>query len=429
MLNSQQECIAYIHSLSKFGKKAGLANITKLCDYLGNPQDELEFVHLAGTNGKGSVSAMLASIFKQKYKVGCYISPYIEVFNERIQINGNNISEGDLVKYTNIVKQAVERAGITPIEFEFITAMGFLYFRDQGCDIVVLECGLGGRLDSTNIIKSPLACVICAIGLDHMSILGSTIGEIAAEKSGIIKQNAPVVIYKWQPDNAIKQIQNKCSEMSAQIVNNDGICAQNINCTLDGTSFDYKGTSYRLSLCGEYQVKNAVTAIDAARALQKTLDISDEDIKKGIAETKWKCRFEVVKKQHKVFVLDGAHNSHGIDAFVKSAELLLRDMPKTFVFGMLNDKDYLDSIQRICSVDGAKIIVTKVPSIRQTSGEDVFCKVKKYRSDAIYIENCEEAVKYADSITQNGVVCIFGSLYLCGEVRKTVFQITDNLTK
>ncbi len=428
-LINEQQCIDYIHSLSRFGKKSGLANITKLCEYLGNPQDKLKFVHIAGTNGKGSVSAMLTSIFKQKYKVGCYISPYIEVFNERIQINGNNISKSDLVKYTNIVKQAVERAGITPIEFEFITAMGFLYFYDQKCNLVVLECGLGGRLDSTNIIKSPLACVICAIGLDHMSILGSTIGEIAAEKSGIIKQDAPVVVYKWQSDDAIKQIQNKCSEMSVQIVNNDGICAQNIKCTLDGTSFDYKGTSYRLSLCGEYQIKNAITAIDAARALQKQIDISDEDIKKGIADTKWKCRFELVKKHNKIFVLDGAHNSHGIDAFVKSAELLLHDMPKTFVFGMLNEKDYSDSIQKICSVEGAKIIVTKVPSIRQTSGEDIFCKVKKYRSDAIYIKNCEEAVKYADSITQEGAVCVFGSLYLCGQVRKTVFQITDNLTK
>ena len=261
---------------------------------------------------------------------------------------------------------------------------------------------------------------MCAIGYDHMSILGSSISEIAAEKAGIIKQNTPVVIYKWQPADAIKQIQNKCSEVSAQIVNNDGICAQNINFTLEGTSFCYKGTSYSLSLCGEYQVKNAVTAIDAAKALQKNLDISDEDIINGIADTKWKCRFEVVKKQHKIFVLDGAHNSHGIDAFVKSAELLLSDMPKTFVFGMLNDKDYLNSIQKICSVEGVRIIVTKVPSYRQTSGEDVFGKVKQYRSDAIYIEDCVEAVKYADSITLSGAVCIFGSLYLCGDVRKHI---------
>ncbi len=428
-LNTQKECIDYIHSLSRFGKKAGLDNIKKLCEYLGNPQDELEFVHIAGTNGKGSVCAMLTSIFKQKYKVGCYVSPYIEHFNERIQINGNNISEADLVKYTNIVKQAVDALAITPIEFEFITAMGFLYFCHQKCNLVVLESGLGGRFDSTNIIKNPLACVICAIGYDHMNILGTTIGEIAAEKAGIIKQNAPVVIYKWQHSDAIEQIQNKCAKTQTAIVNNDGIGAQSINCTIDGTSFCYKGTSYKLSLCGEYQVKNAITAIDAAKTLQKKFDISDQDIKTGIENTKWKCRFEVVKAKNKIFVLDGAHNSHGIDAFVKSVNCLLNNMPKTFVFAMLNDKDYMQSIQKICGIKDAKIIVTKVPSTRQTNGEDVFCKVKECCSDAVYIEDCIKAVKYADSITLSGAVCIFGSLYLCGKVRKAVFKTTDKLIK
>lgn len=420
MLNNQKDCVNFIHSLSKFGKKAGLNNITKLCEYLGNPQNELKFVHIAGTNGKGSVCAMVANIFKQKYKVGCFISPYIEVFNERIAINGENISEIDLVKYTNIVKCAVEALCITPIEFEFITAMGFLYFRDKKCDIVVLECGLGGRLDCTNIIKNPLCSVICAIGYDHTNILGNTIGEIAAEKSGIIKKNCPVVIYKWQHPDAAEQIQSKCRKMQTEIVNNDGIDAKNINCTLLGTTFDYKGNAYHLSLCGEYQVKNAITAIDTAKLLQNTFDISDDDIKIGIEGTEWKCRFEVIKSKNKIFVIDGAHNSHGIDAFVNSVNALLDGMPKTFVFGMLNDKDYTDSIKKICSIDDAKIIVTSVPSHRQTSGTQVYEKVREYRSDAIYIEDCKEAVEYADKHTADGAVCIFGSLYLCGNVRSTI---------
>lgn len=422
-LNTQKECIDYIHSLSKFGKKAGLSNITALCNYLGNPQNQLKFVHIAGTNGKGSVSAMLTSIFKQKYKVGCYISPYIEEFNERIQINGDNINGHDLIKYTNIVKNAVDTLKITPIEFEFITAMGFLYFRDKKCDLVVLEVGLGGRLDATNIIINPLLCVICAIGYDHINILGNTLGEIADEKCGIIKKNAPVVIYKWQSEDALIKIQNKCNDMQTSIVNNDGICAQNISCSVDGTTFDYNGNTYKLALCGEYQVNNAITAIDAANVIKDHFCISLEDIKTGIREAKWKCRFEVIKKQNKLFVIDGAHNAHGIDAFVKSVDSLLSDIPKTFVFGMLNEKDYTKSIKKILSVKNTKIIVTDVPSVRQTSGAEVFCQVKKLCPDAVYIQNSIDAVKYANGITPQGAVCVFGSLYLCGMVRDDIIKL------
>ncbi len=419
-LTTQKECIEYIHSLNKFGKKAGLANISALCEYLGNPQDKLKFIHIAGTNGKGSVCAMLSAVLKQKYKVGCYTSPYIEVFNERIQINGNNISESHLIKYTNIVKQAVEATGITPIEFEFITAMGFLYFSDQCCDVVVLETGLGGRLDSTNIIKNPLLCVICAIGLDHTSILGGTISEIAFEKAGIIKQGAPVVIYKNQHPDAVGQIQKMCSRVSAQLLNNDGTTAQTISCTLRGTEFIYKGNTYRISLCGEYQVQNAVTAIDAATALQKQLNITHKDIVNGINEARWKCRFDVINKQNTTYVFDGAHNSHGIDAFVKSVNKLLADVPKTFVFGMLNEKDYEQSIAKICSVESTQIIVTDVPSARQTNSGSIYNEVKSKRSDAIYVSDCRKALEYAKSITPNGAICVFGSLYLCGELYKYI---------
>ena len=194
MFTTAEQCIAYIHSLSRFGKKAGLDNITALCSTLGNPQNSLKFVHVAGTNGKGSVCAMLTSILSKKYKVGCYISPYIEIFNERIQICGVPISDEDLVEYANRVKSACDSIeNFRPIEFEFITAMGFLYFLEKGCDVVVLEVGLGGRFDATNIISSPLLCVISTIGLDHMNILGDTVEKIAFEKSGIIKKLSPVV--------------------------------------------------------------------------------------------------------------------------------------------------------------------------------------------------------------------------------------------
>ena len=416
-LITQKECIKYIHSLSRFGKKAGLNNITALCKYLGNPQNKLKFVHVAGTNGKGSVCAMLTNIFKRKYKVGTYVSPYIEQFNERIQINGENINETDLIKYTNIVKNAVEALNITPIEFEFITAMGFLYFLDKGCDFVVLEVGLGGRFDATNIIKTPIINVITAIGLDHTAILGDTIEKIAFEKAGIIKPNTPVAVYKKQHPDAVKVIEDKCKSVNAKFINNDGIYAKNINCTLKGTTFDYKGESYALNcLIGEYQVDNAITAIDAANEISKVFPVTLNDIKDGLKTVKWKCRFEVFKKNDTTVIIDGAHNSHGIDGLINSIKKLVTNKKITFVFGMLNEKDYKESIQKICSLD-ADIIVTDVPSIRQTDAKEIFECVKKHNTNAKYIDNPQKATEYAINNTKDGVVCIFGSLYLCGEVR------------
>lgn len=416
-LITQKECIEYIHSLSRFGKKAGLNNITVLCNYLGNPQDKLKFVHVAGTNGKGSVCAMITNIFKRKYKVGTYVSPYIEQFNERIQINGENINETDLIKYTNIVKNAVEALKITPIEFEFITAMGFLYFLDKGCDFVVLEVGLGGRFDATNIIKTPIINVITAIGLDHTAILGDTIEKIAFEKAGIIKPNTPVAVYKKQLPDAVKVIEDKCKSVNAKFINNDGISAKNINCTLKGTTFDYKGENYALNcLIGEYQVDNAITAIDAANEISKVFPVTLNDIKDGLKTVKWKCRFEVFKKNDTTVIIDGAHNSHGIDGLINSIKKLVTNKKITFVFGMLNEKDYKESIQKICSLD-ANIIVTDVPSIRQTDAKEIFECVKKHNTNAKYIDNPQKATEYAINNTKDGVVCIFGSLYLCGEVR------------
>ena len=412
MLKSETECIEYIHSLGKFGKKSGLDNITALCNALGNPEKKIRAIHIAGTNGKGSVSCMISNILRTKYKVGLYTSPYIEVFNERIQINGENISPEKLVEYTNRVKSACDSIpGFTPIEFEFITAMGFLYFADEKCDVVVLETGLGGRLDSTNIIKNPLCCAICAIGMDHVAILGDTIEKIASEKAGIIKENVPVALYHGMDKAALDVISDVCRAKNAPIVSDVDMNPQCISGDLCGSLFTYKDESYRLSMTGKYQINNAAVALDVIDAVGKVLPLDLEDIKTGLANALWKCRFEVIRCKKGIIVLDGAHNSHGIDAFVNSVNALLDGMPKTFVFGMPNDKDYTDSIKKICSIDDAKIIVTSVPSHRQTSGTQVYEKVREYRSDAIYIEDCKEAVEYADKHTADGAVCIFGSLY------------------
>lgn len=424
MFTTAEQCIAYIHSLSRFGKKAGLDNITALCDVLGNPQDSLKFVHVAGTNGKGSVCAMLTGILSKKYKVGCYISPYIEIFNERIQICGVPISDKDLVEYTNRVRMACDSLkDFHPIEFEFITAMGFLYFLEQGCDIVVLEVGLGGRFDATNIISSPLVCVVSAIGLDHMNILGDTVEKIAFEKAGIIKKGASVVIHPAVNGTVYKVIEDKCRQVEACICNKDRKSATNINCTIDGTDFEYEGEQYHLRLCGTYQAENAILAIDAAKALRGHFDIEDADISEGLENVSWKCRFEVIKKDGRICIIDGAHNSHGIDAFCNSVEKLLGDRHKTFVFGMLNDKDFSEAIERICSID-ADVIVTDVPSYRQTDSTAVYEEVKKHRPDSRYISDCKLAVKTGfENTPAGGALCVFGSLYLCGEVRGEMVEL------
>ncbi|MBQ8525370.1 MAG: bifunctional folylpolyglutamate synthase/dihydrofolate synthase [Clostridia bacterium] len=425
MLKTEKECIEYIHSLGKFGKKSGLDNITRLCDALGNPESKIRAIHIAGTNGKGSVSCMVSSMLKTRYKVGLYTSPYIELFNERIQINGKNISSEKLISYTNRVKNACDSIpDFYPIEFEFITAMGFLFFAEENCDVVVLETGLGGRLDSTNIVKNPLCCAICAIGMDHVSILGDTIEKIAAEKAGIIKEGVPVALFHDMAAPALDVISRVCAEKAAPIVSDVSLGAENVSRSLDGSEFTYKGVDYRLSLAGEYQTKNALTALDIISAVSDVLPLALSDICEGLRCASWKCRFEVLGCEKGIMVLDGAHNSHGVTSLVNEVNNLLGDYKKTFVFGMLNDKDFEDTVEQICSAD-ARIIVTDVPSYRQTDSRAVFNCAQNYCPDSIYISDCRKAVDYAwEHNTEGGAVCVFGSLYLVGEVRAHCLELT-----
>ena len=422
MLKTEKECIDYIHSLSKFGKKAGLNNIRALCEKLGNPHKEIRAIHIAGTNGKGSVSCMVSEILKTQYKVGLYTSPYIEVFNERIQINGENISEKDLIYYTNRVKNACDDIeGFCPIEFEFITAMGFLFFAEKKCDVVVLETGLGGRLDSTNIIENPLCCAICAIGLDHVTILGDTIEKIAYEKSGIIKQNTPVTLYLHMDISALAVIQNVCSQKGAPVVSDVSLCAEKVSRSINGSSFTYNGNDYTLSMVGQYQINNALVAIDIINAVSAVLPLAQSDIRCGLAKCRWKCRFEVISNGEGIIILDGAHNCHGVTSFMNEVNVLLGNRKKTFVFGMLNDKDFQDSAELICSAD-ADIVVTDVPSYRQTDSGAVYQKVLTLRPDAKYISDYRKAYEYAICQNPQGAVCVFGSLYLVGALRKKAYN-------
>ena len=425
MLKNEKEFIEYIHYLGKFGKKSGLDNITRICRSLGDPQDRIRTIHIAGTNGKGSVSCMISSMLKTRYKVGLFTSPYIEVFNERIQINGENISSENLIRCTNRVKEACEAiTDCNPIEFEFITAMGFLFFAEEKCDVVVLEVGLGGRLDSTNIVKNPLCCAICAIGMDHVSILGDSIEKIAAEKAGIIKEGASVALYHDMDARALPVIEQICREKNAPIVSDISLRAGGVVRSLEGSSFTYMGKSYELSMVGEYQTVNVLTALDVIESVSDVLPLEETDIRTGLKNATWKCRFEVLRKDNGIIVMDGAHNSHGVKAFINEVNHLLNDYPKTFVFGMLNDKDFEKTIEIICSAD-AKVIITNVPSYRQTDSRAVADCAKSFRNDSVYIPDCRKAVDYAmESNPPGGAVCIFGSLYLVGDVRSYCTSLT-----
>ncbi len=423
LLKTEKECIEYIHSLKKFGKKAGLDNIRYLMDKLGNVQDHLKCIHVAGTNGKGSVSGMITNVLiNHGYKVGLNTSPYIEFFNERIQINNKNIPPDKLVYYTNKIKNIIDADhSFNPIEFEVITAIGFVYFYDEKCDFVVLETGLGGRFDATNIIKKPIVSVICAIGLDHTEILGDTTEKIAYEKCGIIKDGCPVAVYPKMESGALEVIKKSCKDKKSKLFKTDRI-PQILSSQFNMQRFIYNYTEYTLNVSGKYQVYNAALAIDALNALN--INLSQGSIISGIADFRLKCRYEVLKTASgKKIIIDGAHNIHGIDAFCKSTEQYFLDKSKVIVYGMLNDKNYKNCAQKISALKNAHIIVCDVPSYRQTSAEDIFDEIKKHAASCEYISDYKSAVDKALKMqNENTVSLVCGSLYLGGAVRGYVLD-------
>ncbi|MBQ4630018.1 MAG: bifunctional folylpolyglutamate synthase/dihydrofolate synthase [Clostridia bacterium] len=417
MVKSANEAIDHIHSLSRFGKKAGLSNITLMLERLGNPQKGQKFVHVAGTNGKGSVSNMIKNILTNHgYKVGYYTSPYIEFFSERICINNEMISDSDLVHYTNRVMDVCD--GINPIEFEFITAMAFLYFKEQKCDITVLEVGLGGRFDATNIIDTPLLNVITPIGFDHTAILGDTLEKIAFEKAGTIKENSTVVISPDMAKECTAVIEERCHETSSELII-PKCNAKNVEYSLPCTTFEYDNEKYELSLLGTYQVGNAICAIEASRALSKKIDLSQTDINAGLKNSFWKCRFERFDTKPEI-VLDGAHNSHGVKALMESIEAYYPNKKRVFLFSMLGEKDWRNSASLI-SKHTDSVILTIVPGIRETPADELKREFESLGVKCEYYQNPETAFEKAkEEAGENDVLFAFGSLYLSGCLRKYV---------
>ena len=335
------EALDYIHSVNWTFCKPGLERIRALCDALGNPQDTLRFVHVAGTNGKGSFCAMTASVLQAAgYRTGLFTSPYIKVFNERMMVDGEMISNEELAELTAYVRPIADAMTDKPTEFELITALAFVYFQRHGCDVVVLEAGMGGRLDSTNIITSPLLSVITGVALDHVAFLGDTVEKIAAEKAGIIKDGTPI-LYGGEDAVAEAVIAAVATEKSAPYRRVDRIALSVAHSDLDGTVFSYGGyEDLRLSLLGLYQPYNAATVLTAVQWLNACgLSIPPDAVRKGLSAVSWPGRFEVLSRDPLV-IFDGAHNAEGIAAAVRSILHYFADKKVYVLTGVLQDKDY-----------------------------------------------------------------------------------------
>ena len=418
---SIESTLEYIHNVKWQKSKPGLSRTRQLLAAIGNPEKKLKFVHIGGTNGKGSTAACIASILtKAGYKTGLYTSPYILRFNERMQINGEQIADDELERLTDMIRPHADAMEDTPTEFEVITALAMEYFYEHKTDIVVLEVGLGGELDSTNVIDTPECAVITAIGLDHTEFLGDTTAKIAATKAGIIKEGGDVVIYPAEQD-VVDVIKDKCARVNAKFHSADASKVNVHSVELDGCRFDYDGLKdLFLPLAGTYQPYNAAVAITACRVLRdKGWKITDENIASGLASVKWPGRFEVLSRRP-VFILDGAHNPHGIKATRESLINHFGDEKLTFVIGVMADKDVDTMISMVAPL--AKEFFTARPdNPRAMSAEDLAKLLSKHGAKATPCTSVQSAVDTAiASVGKDGTVIALGSLYFSAEIRAAV---------
>ena len=415
------EAIEYIHSLEKFGIRPGMERIRALCDFLGNPQKKLKVIHVAGTNGKGSTSTMISNILRKNgYNTGLFISPYVSDFRERIQYNGNMIDRYDLAECVEAVKLAIETLSendIQPTEFETITAAAFLYFEKKKCDFVVLEVGLGGRLDSTNVIEAPYVSVITSISLDHTAVLGDTIEEIAAEKCGIIKFGAETVSYPFQDEKAMEIIRKTCAERCNDLRIPDVGTLKIFNEKIEGTQAEYDGISFTLPLAGKHMIFNACTAIEAVRSLKRlAVNISDDAIKAGIETSLMPARLELIKK-HPVILLDGGHNEGCAAALADFIKKHLGDKRIVMVTAMMADKDFFSYLSLVAPL-AETFIATGVDMPRALSSEELMRSASQFCENCFDISDPAKAISAARNITRDeDVLIVCGSFYLAGKIR------------
>ncbi len=421
-----QEALAYIHAVSWKGSVPGLSRITELMRRLGDPQLGTKYIHIVGTNGKGSTAAMLSSILTRAgYRTGLYISPFIIDFRERMQIGGEMISREELAAITEYIRPFAETMEDKPTEFEMITAIALFWFAKRGCDIVILEAGMGGEFDATNVIPAPEAAVFTNIGLDHTEYLGSTVEAIAATKAGILKPGCAAVLYPNVP-SVEAVIRERCDALGIPLTVADPDALIPLSHSLEGQRLSWRAQIIDLPLLGDHQRKNASVVLAVVEVLRtRGWEIPEAALLDGIRPVRWPGRCEVLRRDP-LFILGGGHNPQCMEALLQTAEDYLAGKSLTVITGVLADKDYAAMYDRT-AVLADRFFTLTPPNPRALSAEDLAAWLSRYGKPVTACKSVEEAVRAALSATPaDGAVLAYGSLYLAAEIRRTAEQLTDD---
>lgn len=417
------EVVELIETTMKFGCRPGLERTAKLLEFLGNPHERLKLIHVAGTNGKGSTAAMIASVLSSAgYSTGLYISPHLYKNTERMTVDGREISEEDFTAFAlevlDTVRMMREKGLEEPTQFEMYTAMAFLYFERKNVDFAVIETGLGGRFDATNVIN-PILSVITSISYDHMDILGDTIGKIAYEKAGIIKEGRTVIMYPQMFPEAESVIEEASREKNAKLIKAEEASVRLKEYSAQGQVIDFKYNGYdikdmKLPLIGDHQLKNAAVALTAIAELDRAgYRVPAEAVKKGIETVKWPCRLSIVSAEP-LILIDGAHNEDGINTLHDALSKYFSDRKKIFVIGMLKDKDYGYAIRKLMPM-AYHAVATEPLSERALPASSMAEAIKPYCGSVSAEPDIRKAVEKAKELCgKDSMICICGSLYLAG---------------
>jgi len=415
----------YIDETDKFGSVLGLENMRSLLDGLGNPEKKLKFIHIAGTNGKGSTLAYISTILKcSGYKVGRYISPTIFKYRERIQVDNDYIKKESFAQLMTIIKSVIDKilleGKVHPTSFEIETALAFLYFLEEQCDIIVLETGLGGTLDATNVIDTTICSVISTISMDHMQFLGDTLTQIATQKAGIIKSGCAVVS-AIQEDAAKKVIMEVAKRKLCELYFVDSSEISKIEYGLHVQSFLYKGIPYKISLAGSFQISNAVLALKVIECLNlQGWNISHQAVYEGLESTKWTGRFTPIHL-NPIFIIDGAHNVDAARQLTESIELYFKGKRLIFIMGVFADKEYKKIIALTVPFASAVITIETPNNPRALPAKELADEISLYNIETIPAQSLKEAVDISFSLAgEYDVIIAFGSLSYLGDLVNVV---------
>lgn len=420
-LRDGAQAVEYIHSFSWLGSRPGLERTRQLLSAMGNPEEKLHFVHIVGTNGKGSTAAMLASVLTAAgYRTGLYTSPYIHHFEERMTVDGEEIGGEELAEITQWVGTLADQMEEHPTEFELVTCVALEFYRRRGCDIVVLEAGMGGRLDSTNVIPAPQAVVITNIGLDHTAQLGNTVEAIAGEKAAVIKDGCPVILYE-QSEGVTQVVEKVCQAHGSPLTI---ASAQDVTLereSPEGQWWNWKGESLFVPLLGDNQRHNGAVVLHTLEAIAPNYPVSAQALREGLARVRWPGRFEVLRRRP-WFVVDGGHNPQCAATVADNLNRYFPGKVPVLLLGVLEDKDRAGLCELVAPLAQAFVTITP-PSLRALDAQTLACELAQYGKPTFAASSIPQGVERAMELAgEDGVVCALGSLYSVGEIRTYVLS-------